>query len=208
MKILLTLIFIVISQSIFASDVFENLDEWNKWFNANKTTLAGEMSCKITDQIIMEVKEGKPKRYSHYNNKPKVGDKLSLIYQTFGEKIKLQLKHPLEEQFNMSINAEKVDINSKIASFYNSSETLKYFHESFTLRKDSLDVKYFIIAGGFSLYMKRYYKNDWEGVFTSNWGQQIQIITLDCRTITDKIDEIIERYNTYPGKLKFKKNSK
>ena len=66
-KIFFTFIFIIISQNIFANDIFENLDEWNKWYKANETTLAGEMSCKITDQIIIKVKEGKPKnRLNHY----------------------------------------------------------------------------------------------------------------------------------------------
>ena len=74
-KIFFTFIFIILSPNIFANDIYENLDEWKKQSNVNKTTLAREMSCKITDQIIMEVKEGKPKRYSHFNNKPKVGNR-------------------------------------------------------------------------------------------------------------------------------------
>jgi len=187
--------------------MFENLDEWNKWYNANKTTLAGEMSCKVTDQIIMEVKEGKPKRYSHYNNKPKIGDKLSLIYQTVGEKIKFQLKHPSEEYFNTQINADKGEIKSRIASFYSGGDILKYFLQRLTIRKDSLSFQTYNIAGGYSLELKRYYKSDWEGIFTAIYGGKPQVITLDCRNITDKINEIIERYKTYPGKLKFKKNN-
>ncbi len=203
-KIFFTFIFIIISPNIFAS----NLEEWNKWYNANKTTLAGEMSCKITDQIIIKVKEGKPKRYSHYTNQPKIGDKLSLIYQTVGEKIKFQLKHDSAEYFDTSFFAQKGEIKSKIASFYNnSSRTLKYYLGRLTIRQDSLSFQKYNIVGGYSLELKRYYKSDWGGIFIGTYVGEPHVITLDCRNITDKIDEIIERYKTYPGKVKFKKNS-
>ena len=64
-----------------------------------------------------------------------------------------------------------------------------------------LSFQYYNVAGGFSLELERYYKSDWEGIFTAiNFGKP-QIITLDCRNITDRIDEIIERYKNYPGKF-------
>jgi len=53
--------------------------------------------------------------------------------------------------------------------------------------------------------MKRYYKTDWEGVFTQIYKTQTIIITLDCRHKTDKIEEMINLYKKYPGKLKIKK---
>jgi hypothetical protein len=46
--------------------------------------------------------------------------------------------------------------------------------------------------------MNRYYKSDWD-------ANQSQILNLDCSSISDKIDEIIERYKTYPGDYTYKK---
>ena len=204
-KIFLTFIFTIVSHNIFASEIFKNFDEWNNWFNANKTTLRGEMSCKITDQIIIEVKEGKPKRYTNFRNEPKVGDKLSLIYQSIGESVKFQLTHPSEEYFNTAIGAEKADINTQVASFYHGDDFLKYTLGRLTVRKDSLSFQKYNIAGGYSLELDRYYKNDWGGIFTAIYAGEPHVITLDCRNIKDKIDEIIERYKTYPGKLETKK---
>ena len=199
--------FIVFFANAIASDSVENLDEWSQWFDANKETIEGEMLCKITDQIIVEVEEGKPKRFSGYHNQPKVGDKLSLIYRTFGEQLKFQLKHPSNVYFDTNINAEKGEARFQVASFYDGSELLKYFFARLTIRKDSLSFQKYNIAGGYSLELERYYKSDWGGIFTAIYMGEPQVITLDCRHRTDKIDEIIERYETYPGKLVIKNKS-
>ena len=150
------------------------------------------------------MKEGKPKRYSHYTNQPQIGDKLNLTYISNGEMIFLKLKNNLREYLDTSITSEKGKINSKIASFYNYSLNLGNV-KSLIIRKDSLDLQNYTAAGGNYLEMKRYYKSDWQAIFTIIWIGETQIITLDCRNKSDKIDEIIERYKTYPGRLKLKK---
>jgi len=44
-----------------------------------------------------------------------------------------------------------------------------------------------------NLRLKRYYKGDWNGVFTSSFIMDMseQITTLDCRQSSDRVDDFI-----------------
>ena len=53
----------------------------SKWLEKNQELIEGTMKCKITDQIIVEVKEGKPKRYSHFTKYAKIGDTIIGVYK-------------------------------------------------------------------------------------------------------------------------------
>jgi len=198
MKILFTFIFIIISPNIFAS----NLEVWNKWIKESLTPIDGEMKCKITDQIIFEVKEGKPLRYSHFTKKPKIDDTLTFTYSSWNEKIKVILKHPQEEYLNDLLDASKgKGTNSKYINFYNNILGKKYINIS----RDSIEMEKSVLGLVHYLSMDRYYKSDWQGVFTRIFDTQTQILSLDCRHTKDKIDEMLNLYKKYPGKLNTKK---
>ena len=194
MKILFTFIFIIISPNIFAS----NLEGWNKWIKESLTPIDGEMKCKITDQIIFEVKEGKPLRYSHSIKKPKIGDTLTFTYSSWNEGIKVILKHPQEEYLNDLLDASKgKGTNSKYINFYNNILGKKYINIS----RDSIEMEKSVLGMMYHLSMNRYYKSDWQGVLTHIYDTQTQILSLDCRHTKDKIDEMLNLYKKYPGKL-------
>ena len=203
MKILFTFIFIIISPNIFAS----NLKEWNKWFNKNYSGIESEMSCKITKQVVFDVDDGKPKTYDSYKDKPKIGDRLTLMFYAYGDILRLTVKHSLEEYIENSMFAEKgKGIRSKSISFRNNvNGILKYYFNTMRIFSDRISYQYSSFEQVINLEMSRYYKSDWDGIFTSINGEQTQVMTLDCRSVSDKFDEIIKRYNTYPGKLDVKK---
>ena len=198
MKILFTFIFIIISQNIFAS----NIKEWNKWMHESRKSIDGEMKCKITDQFVLEVKDGKPARFSHITNEPKIGDTLNFTYSSYNERMKIVLKNPQKEYFDMQIPAVKgLGMKSKVIRFKEDS----VYQQSLYMTEDKIgyDLSWAIYRS--HLHMKRYYKNDWEGIFTDIYESNTIIITLDCRHKTDKIGEMINLYKKYPGKLKIKK---
>mgnify|MGYP001378857515 CR=1 FL=1 len=208
MKTLFTFIFIIISPNIFAS----TLDEWNKWYKekVNNKTIKGEMTCKITDQVIMDVKDGKPIRYSSYKDQAKVGDRLSLIYSSIGDKISIKLTHPSEQYIDTSISAEKGKGSDKKMVFFNNNPDgkMRHYYNTMSIYDDLMKYKNHNFIGSKTIYMTRYYKSDWDGIFTGLYGNQTHIFTFDCRNIVDKIDEIIDRFNTYPGRLIYKKEKK
>ena len=198
MKILFTFIFIIISPNIFAS----NLEGWNKWIKESLTPIDGEMKCKITDQIVLQVKDGKPERFTGITNQPKIGDTLNFTYSSYNERIDIILKNQKNEYFSYNIPAVKgFGIKSKVIRFEN--DTIG--HQSFYMTEDVIGLDYSFLGINKHLNMNRYYKSDWEGVFTNIYETQTQIISLDCRHKTDKIEEMINLYKKYPGKLKIKK---
>ena len=198
MKTLFTFIFIIISPNIFAS----NIKEWNKWMNESRKPIDGEMKCKITDQIVLQVKDGKPERFTGITNQPKIGDTLNFTYSSYNERIKTVLKNPQKEYLNTQIPAVKGNgVKSKIIRF--EKDTIG--HKSLYMTEDVIGLDYSIFGLNNHLNMKRYYKTDWEGIFTDIYETQTIIITLDCRHQTDKIGEMINLYKKYPGKLKIKK---
>jgi len=198
MKTLFTFIFIIISPNIFAS----NIKEWNKWMHESRNPIDGEMKCKITDQIVLEVKDGKPARFTGITNGPKIGDTLNFNYSSYNESIGLILKNQKKEYFNYEIPAVKgFGIKSKSIRF--EKNTLS--KQSFYMDEDMIGLDFSFMGLNNHFNMKRYYKTDWEGVFTQIYKTQTIIITLDCRHKTDKIEEMINLYKKYPGKLKIKK---
>ena len=198
MKTLFTFIFIIISPNIFAS----NLEEWNKWMHESRKPIDGEMKCKITDQIVLQVKDGKPERFTGITNQPKIGDTLNFTYYSLNERIRIILKNPKKEYFNNNIPAVKGNgVKSKVIRFEEDTSV----QQSLYMTEDKIGY-YFSFVGlvNHHLNMKRYYKNDWEGILTNVYETQTQIISLDCRHINDEIGEMINLYKKYPGILNTK----
>ena len=158
------------------------------------------MTCKITDQVIMDVKDGKPIRYSSYKEDVKIGDSFTLKYFALQNSIKITLKHLSKEYIDISIIAEKgLGADTKEVHYRNNADsTFKYWYNRISYQN-------YNILDGKLLEMNRYYKSDWDANFTGIYVKQTKILTLDCRGISDKIDEIIERYKTYPGDYTYKK---
>jgi hypothetical protein len=165
------------------------------------------MTCKITDQVIMDVQDGKPIRYSSYKKDVKIGDSFTLKYFALQNSIKITLKHLSKEYIDSSIIAEKgLGADSKEVHFRNNVDsTLKYWYNRISIFLNKISYQNYNILDGKLLEMNRYYKSDWDANLTGIYVKQTQILTLDCRGISDKIDEIIERYKTYPGDYTYKK---
>ena len=192
MKILFTFIFIIISPNIFASNQ-----------DVEKNLIKGEMSCKITSQILISVKDGKPKKHPYIQDEAKVGDTLSIMYSSYnGKDLAFRLKDDTRDYikgFGMRLDQTKRVLTSKELHFinpggsYDNGTNVYYHYNRISLLSDKINYKQISRIGSRNLYLERYYKSDWSGVYTQSFSQFTQVITLDCRTISDKIDEITER---------------
>ena len=83
--------------------------------------------------------------------------------------------------------------DSKGVHFRNNVDcTLKYWYNRISIFLNKISYQNYNILGGKLLEINRYYKSDWDVNLTGIYGKHAQILTLDCRSISDKIDEIIE----------------
>lgn len=171
--------------------------EYNAWAEKNYDPLTGEMNCKITDQTLWAVEEGKPLRFSGVTDRPNTGDTLALKYYASENFIRFTLGNSIHEYLDKEIRPRKG--MGAGAHFTNSAifgtNHLDIFSDSLLFRSTGPLMSE-------TLKLHRYYKSDWDGLFTSTFHNEIkstQTLTLDCRTIKDNIDAIVNRFASYPG---------
>ena len=147
----------------------------------------GRMRCEIKSIGLEIIEDGKAKSYSGFEGDAKVGDLLYFNYQINDSKA---LVMRLEDQIENPIFWEAFGLpdlkknNSLPAFVYKDNYDVGTFGKDF-IRIDSLRGV---------LRMRRYYRSDWQGIFTRNQFSQegIYYFTLDCRHSRDLIDEVYE----------------
>ena len=150
--------------------------------------LEGEMSCKVKDSIVLQIEDGKSQRYSGEKDSFDVGDTLFVAYR-------------YEEYFNRPAYVLNFDFNDRLRD-----DTYIYVSENSSLAVSSGRISFseeqiFITANlNRNLSLRRYYKNDWEGIFSFAYGPEFYTwtVTLDCRNQEGKLEEIIEAYKNRP----------
>lgn len=182
----------------------ETVDEKHlyDWIGQNLDKITVEMSCQITDQLVLEVKEGKPRRYLGYDEDPKVGDTLVLKFWSWADKIKFQLGNEQEEYIDSVLDAEKGEKQAKGVHFFSDPMHNRFHVTRMKIFSDAIGYVHHNVLGGKTFNLYRYYKSDWHGIFTGLYGPQTHILTMDCRTIVEGVDETIARYKTYPGEIR------
>ncbi len=172
--------------------------EYNAWAEKNYDPLTGEMNCKITDQIIVAVEDGKPKRYSGAKDQPDTGDNLTFRYNASERDITFFLGNSLHEYLDKNLRPRKGRLGG--VQFGSSSN---FFTDHLHIKPDVLIFRSTNPLISETLQINRYYKSDWDGLFTSafhsNDYKSTQTLTLNCRTVKDNIDAIVTRFSSYPG---------
>ena len=147
-------------------------------------TLSGNLACTVTGNVLISSEEGKFKEYKGFKDGIKTGDTLNFEYRFS------------DNTFNMSLKKidQKIIINTNI---FNHDKQLtgsvnpngfyvidKY--DKATLSDDYIRI--YSIAYG-ELIMRRYYKNDWHGMYTNLNHEDMSslISTINCRQIKDEI---------------------
>ena len=171
MKILLTLL--LLSPLAFAEEYKGPL------------TIEGEMRCKVKDQIILATADGKSQRYAGVENSFNVGDTLFFTYQ-------------YTEYFMVPSSMLILKLQDRLRD-----ESVVYFSEvnsrkpsSFETSSLSSELIYITQAFGKQLSLRRYYKNDWEGIYSVAYGPEFDTwtATLDCRNEEGRLEELIKAY--------------
>ncbi len=156
---------------------------------SDKVLMLGVMKCKVTENYLVIVSDGVPATYTGYTGRIAKGDTVYInykLYTLFGlEHITISLFKPGEDRSYMN-------------DIYRISERSKYFDKSwlFSVGETYLGNKDMMRSrkDDTTLILRRYYKNDWEGVFVQNStkGLSPQITSLDCRHPKDVYDQFVD----------------
>ena len=166
--------------------------------------LVGRMKCEVKSNDVITTKEGKPQKFIGYEDKFVVGDKLTITYENIYSTFSVEMNDPVRDDHFMTASISGDDQDR---SFHKSK-----YSEGILLRSKGFSNPRFIISSTEfensifanseiisasnnlkSLELRRYYKNDWEGLYFSKFDLELQIAILDCRHISDSLDIFIEK---------------
>lgn len=150
----------------------------------------GSMDCVVTGNVVISSEEGKFKQYSGFKDGTQVGDRATLEYRVADNGIYLSLGGKLFEKTN-----EKTIINMSISSSSKKESNptkVKGFHISTDYEKIWLTEDYISVNTQLSgeLNMKRYFKNDWHGIYSfyEVVGMSAQTAVINCRHTKDEMN--------------------
>ena len=151
-------------------------------------------NCKILDQQLLGITDGKSSRYNGYEGGTKVGDtfKLDFRYVRTGGKYFLQMTSDHKELTTISFAV----FNSDFKNVNN---------DGLVLWKDSSDVSQRIsdnvinLEGrGYSqITGRRYYKNDWNLMLRLGSWDEIFIQTANCMNVPRELGIMLEKVRAY-----------
>ncbi len=150
--------------------------------------IRGEMKCKVKDQIILETEDGKSKRYSGKKDSFNTGDTLFLTYK-YAEYFNVP-SYILNFNLKDKLRDETVIFISENMNHSSPFYTVSFSSDSILLKRPF----------GQSFSLQRYYKNDWEGMYSnvSNAEMNSHIALVDCRNQEGTLEEIMEAYKNRP----------
>jgi hypothetical protein len=156
----------------------------------------GSMDCKITGNVVVSSEEGKFKTYSSIEGGVKVNEKVTLNYKVSDNGIYIGLNREINEKniiINNYLTTDQPKTTAKNASGGFIIEESAYNH-SVSFMPDYIRINSF---GEFVL--RRYYKNDWHGIFSNTMSADLttQTITFDCRHTKDKMNEAFKLFTDY-----------
>ena len=148
-------------------------------------TIDFALTCKVTDQVLIETKDGKAKRYSAYKDDLKIGDTFKITFKLVAVK----------EYYKLDIKAEALSVRSQISSdettYSGVGNGVRYdvFPYDITLTEDYISLRG--ILG--ELVLKRYYKNDWDLMTSEGSSTGIsRTLVANCMGMPKEFDEILE----------------
>jgi hypothetical protein len=160
---------------------------------------SGSMDCAVTGSVVIASEEGKFKTYSGIKGGVKANEKLTLNYRVGSNSIYIELKREVGEKdivVNQYVDKLGVDISvqkNKNGGFILTNST---YQHSLSFLPD-----YIQIYANEIFFIKRYYKNDWDGIFSSvdHLNSSTQTLTLNCRHTNDNMDAAFKIFNSEKG---------
>lgn len=164
----------------------------------------GQMNCNVKSNSVTTIEEGKYKEFSGYEDSFAVGDDLIIIYKEMRGNFTVTMEDPVRGDQFMTADVNK---NFPERSFHEPkySEGIlvrsknDLFNPRFITSSPEFEMSIFanseIISASnnlSSIELRRYYKNDWQGVFFNKVKLKLQIATLDCRHTKDSLNTFIK----------------
>ncbi len=165
--------------------------------------VSGSISCVVKSNTVISISEGVTKKYTGFEDRFEVGDKLIFEYSAY----RLRLDRPTK--FLYCSLEDKIRNDEAMGAMHSTGFDPKYDAKIYSnglevTSKNSVGENIgfgedLIICEGVGgdLLLRRYYKSDYEGIFTSSPAPidlTAQVVTFDCRTIENNIQKVIDLF--------------
>lgn len=172
-------------------------------------------SCRVTDNIVLDVEEGRPRHYKGFSEGVEIGDQFQIVihggriptttsgragYEILG--IKLEglgdLSFNLAARHLLGATSNRVRFTNKPIDQL--SELGLVNKVLLTLSPNHFESSQLIRGRVKALTFERYYKNDWAGFLTitttKSYLSYVQVLSFDCRGFNDNLDELLSELNS------------
>jgi hypothetical protein len=159
-----------------------------------------EIRCKVLDQVVMTLGDGKSTRYSGFQDGPEIGGAVSLSFslaiQSLREDYKLVIKSSQHPSVNVFETVKKADLEQITDDSQIVYRRTDYFGNDLSL---SLGGSYLHVEGSnnSSITGHRYYKSDWNFfvksvVYGESQGDGSSFLqTLNCINVPSSYDRML-----------------
>ena len=182
--------------------------------------LTGYFECKVKGINIIGIEEGKHKEFSGYKNAVKKGDNVKIYYISDIHHI-LRIKSeadliPIHVSFSNAktkgpitpydtrVSFMKKDESCKKKDWTCQLEDMTYLNSNNGLARVSLNDDWIYATSLDQTFtLERYYKNDWNGIFSKFNSVNLTSynITFDCRHSKDKLNDFLDKMKNIINKL-------
>ncbi|MDC1401511.1 hypothetical protein N8349_03635 [Gammaproteobacteria bacterium] len=157
------------------------------------------LTCKVSDQVVLGIKDGESSRYTHFLDTVKDGD-------SFG--IKFSMKYT-EDFYNLGISSKGLQIvgtsfkSDELKWLLPASERYIFINDSLGGVQGNLNSNKLLINNLFSkTSIERYFKNDWQLITSSTlMAEGTRLLTANCMNMPSKFDDMLEIIEGVSGKL-------
>jgi len=170
------------------------------------------INCKIVDQIVMEIIDGKPERYSGITDSYEMGANfpIEVNFQSVNSEVLnyysltfYSRRHKLQNKESFRVFKEDVVRSSVSQSIDTDEESARSNKALKDLYVEAFGQPFFeypvatigseiIILTGQNIDLTRYYKNDWQLKYTYSGMEQSHIILGNCMGVSSEYDEILD----------------
>ena len=154
-------------------------------------TVTGQLNCKITGSTVEASEEGKYKSYSRVKDGAKAGDDSILKYTVSKDSVYISMERNNDKKdtiINEHFSSSKIDLDYEVKRTKDLGIIIRENEYDFSL---SLLPDYIRLKTFSELTMKRYYKNDWHGMFVDYRSNETHVVVLafNCRHTNDQLDK-------------------
>jgi hypothetical protein len=166
-------------------------------FSCKAQSAEGSMDCTVTGNVVVASEEGKFKSYSSIQGGVKANEKVTLTYRVRSDSIYIGLERHQDEKkiiINAYLSTDKLETKAKKIQSGGFIVDDTSFEQSVSFLPDYIRIK-----GIEELFIKRYYKNDWHGIFSAVYhpDSTTQTLTLNCRHTNDKMDAAFQLFTGF-----------